>query len=102
MAWRRSTRPSRPNWTAHAVELLSSGAGLVVPHRDPEALAEAIQCAATDVRLLEGMTREARRLAPELSWQAVARKYAQESHALATGRPRVPLESLGVNPGATR
>ena len=60
----------------HAVELLSSGAGLVVPQRDPFALADAIRAVLTDDDLARGMAAEARRLAPGLSWNAVASAYA--------------------------
>lgn len=61
----------------HAVELLASGAGLVVPQRDPVALARAIRTLLTDVELAESMAAEARRLAPELSWNAIAGRYDQ-------------------------
>jgi polysaccharide biosynthesis protein PslF len=60
----------------HAVELLSSGAGLVVPRRDPEALADAIREALTTPGLVDSMAREARRLAPDLSWPVIASRYA--------------------------
>ncbi len=59
----------------HAIELLGSGAGLVVPQRDPEALAAAIRSVLTDDDLAASMAAEARRLAPDLSWTAVARQY---------------------------
>ena len=59
----------------HAVELLSSGAGIVVPHEDPHALAEAIRRVVTDRELEAEMTAEAMRIAPSLSWDAVARQY---------------------------
>lgn len=59
----------------HAVELLRSGAGLVVPQRDPAALASAIRAVLTDDRLAADMAAEARRLAPDLSWLAVAARY---------------------------
>ena len=59
----------------HAVELLRSGAGLVVPQRDPVALASAIRAVLTDHRLADSMAAEARRLAPSLSWNAVAGQY---------------------------
>jgi glycosyltransferase involved in cell wall biosynthesis len=60
----------------HAVELLSSGAGIVVPRRDPEALAEAIRAVLTTPGMLNAMAREARRLAPELAWPYIASRYA--------------------------
>lgn len=68
----------------HAVELLSSGAGIVVPQRDPAALAAAIRTVLTDADRADAMAAEARRLAPELSWAAVARRYdALGAHLLA-------------------
>ena len=48
----------------HAVELLASGAGIVVPQRDPDALAAAIRTVLTDHRRAASMAAEARRLAP--------------------------------------
>jgi glycosyltransferase involved in cell wall biosynthesis len=60
----------------HACELLASGAGIVVPRRDPAALATAIRSIVTDPDRAEGMRAQARRLAPGLSWAAVARRYA--------------------------
>jgi glycosyltransferase involved in cell wall biosynthesis len=59
----------------HAVELLGTGAGLVVPQRDPDALAAAIRRVLGEPDLAAGMAAEARRLAPELSWGAVAGQY---------------------------
>lgn len=59
----------------HAVELLASGAGIVVPQRDPIALASAIRAVLSDPTLASDMAAEARRLAPDLSWNAVARQY---------------------------
>lgn len=61
----------------HAVELLSSGAGIVVPHRDPAALADAIRSMVTQPTLLAEMTAEAQRLAPTMSWSHIAGLYAQ-------------------------
>lgn len=59
----------------HAVELLASGAGIVVPQRDPSALAAAIRTVLTDADRAAAMAAEARRLAPDLSWAAVAQRY---------------------------
>jgi glycosyltransferase involved in cell wall biosynthesis len=61
----------------HAVELLSSGAGIVVPQADPAALAEAIRSVLSDNDVLASMAAEARRIAPSLSWSAVADRYLQ-------------------------
>jgi glycosyltransferase involved in cell wall biosynthesis len=66
----------------HAVELLGSGAGLVVPQRDPVALAAALRRVLTEPGLAAGMAAEARRLAPGLAWPAVAGQYASLSEGL--------------------
>jgi polysaccharide biosynthesis protein PslF len=59
----------------HAVELLASGAGIVVPQRDPAALSAAIRSVLVDPDRASAMAAEARRLAPDLSWPAVAARY---------------------------
>ena len=63
----------------HAIELLASGAGIVVPQRDPAAIAEALRRVLTEDGLAAAMAAEAAKLAPELGWGAVAGRY----HALA-------------------
>jgi len=70
----------------HAVELLSSGAGIVVPRRDPEALAEAIRNVLTTPGTLNAMASEARRLAPELAWPYIASRYAALGEELLDNR----------------
>jgi polysaccharide biosynthesis protein PslF len=70
----------------HAVELLSSGAGIVVPRRDPEALADAIRTALTTPGSVKAMAAEARRLAPELAWPAIASRYAALGEELLDNR----------------
>lgn len=69
----------------HAVELLASGAGIVVPQRDPGALADAIRSLVTDQALVSSMAAEARRLGPELSWDAVAARYGELALGLEAG-----------------
>lgn len=64
----------------HAVELLSSGAGIVVEREDPHAIASAIRRIITEPGLARSMAAEARRLAPGLLWSAVAAQH----RALAT------------------
>ncbi|MGE0877956.1 MAG: glycosyltransferase [Acidimicrobiia bacterium] len=70
----------------HAVELLGSGAGIVVPHGDPVALAAAIRSTFDDPVQLAAMTREAARIAPSLSWATVARQYARLGDDLVRSR----------------
>ncbi len=59
----------------HAVELLSSGAGLVVDHDDPDAMAKALRRVLTRPELAASMAAEASRLAPSLGWSVVAGEY---------------------------
>ena len=70
----------------HAVELLGSGAGIVVPHGDPVALAAAIRSTFDDPVQLTAMTREAARIAPSLSWATVARQYGRLGDDLVRSR----------------
>jgi len=59
----------------HAIELLASGAGIVVPQRDANALADVVRGLIAEPDELARMAAECRRLAPELSWPSVARRY---------------------------
>jgi len=59
----------------HAVELLSSGAGIIVDRQDPTAIANAIRRILTEPGLSKHMTAEALRIAPDLLWPAVASQY---------------------------
>ena len=59
----------------HAVELLSSGAGLMVDHDDPDAMARALRRVLTRPELAAKMAAEASRLAPSLGWSVVAGEY---------------------------
>lgn len=59
----------------HAIELLGTGAGIVVGHDDPDALASALRRVLTDPRVAGSMAAEARRLAPTMAWTSVAHAY---------------------------
>ena len=74
----------------HAVELLGTGAGIVVPQRDPVALGRAIRSVLTDASLAASMEAEARRLAPGLAWSAVAQLYAELADLIVASRRPVP------------
>jgi glycosyltransferase involved in cell wall biosynthesis len=56
----------------HAVELLSDGRGLLVPHRNPAALATAVRRVLTDPAMA---TRLSRPRTPAVRWPAVAAQY---------------------------
>jgi len=66
----------------HATELLASGAGLVVDHDDPEALALALRRILLDPELASRMAAEAERLAPGMGWQVVAGCYLSLANRL--------------------
>ena len=70
-----SGRPVVATAFPHAVELLGSGAGIVVGHDDPSALASTLRRVLTDPRLSGSMAAEARRLAPTMAWPVVAKAY---------------------------
>ncbi len=59
----------------HAVELLSSGAGLLVPQRDPASLRDALRRVLTEPQLANSMANTARGLSAELLWPAIAGRY---------------------------
>jgi glycosyltransferase involved in cell wall biosynthesis len=70
----------------HAVELLSSGAGFVVDHDDPDGLARALRRILTEPELAAKMAAEASRLAPSLGWHVVASQYQDLANRLLAER----------------
>jgi glycosyltransferase involved in cell wall biosynthesis len=61
----------------YAEDLLGSGAGVIVPFDDPEALAEAVNDLLDDPERLERVRRRAREVGHELSWPQVGRQTAE-------------------------
>lgn len=59
----------------HAVELLSDGAGIVVPHRDPVSIAEGLRRVIRSKEVALAMSRAASAAAPGLRWSVVADQY---------------------------
>lgn len=59
----------------HAVELLGDGAGALVPHQNPSAMAWALRQVLTAPETAESMTAHAGLIAPTLAWSAVAHRY---------------------------
>jgi polysaccharide biosynthesis protein PslF len=70
----------------HAAELLNTGAGIVVDHDDPVALASALRQIITHPRLAGSMAAEARRRAPEMAWPLVASAYVALARRLLAER----------------
>lgn len=91
-----SGRPVVATAFPHAVELLGSGAGIVVDHDDPTALATALRRVVTEPRLAGSMAAEARRQAPEMAWAVVAKAYLELARrVLAERRPSHDRRLLG-------
>ncbi|WP_425437749.1 glycosyltransferase [Mycobacterium neglectum] len=82
-----SGRPVVATAFPHANELLASGAGIVVDHDDPDALALALRRIITDPRVAGSMAAEARRLAPTMSWRVIAGAYVRLAHRVLAERP---------------
>ncbi|GAA4456084.1 glycosyltransferase [Phytohabitans houttuyneae] len=71
----------------HAVELLTDGPGLLVPHRDPAALSAAIRRVLTEPGLAASLTNRTYSLAPTLLWPAVAARYEALAERVLAARP---------------
>jgi glycosyltransferase involved in cell wall biosynthesis len=61
----------------HARELLAGGAGLLVPHRDPAAIAAALRSVITRGDVRTRMTAAATATAPQVLWPAIADRYRE-------------------------
>ena len=61
----------------HARELLAGGAGLLVPHRDPAAIAAALRSVITRGDVMSRMAAAAAATAPQLLWPAIADQYRE-------------------------
>jgi glycosyltransferase involved in cell wall biosynthesis len=59
----------------HAVEMLGDGVGLLVPHRNPRAIAAALELVLTQPNLKSTMAARSALLSPLLGWPAVAGQY---------------------------
>jgi glycosyltransferase involved in cell wall biosynthesis len=66
----------------HAVELLASGAGIIVDRDDPAALVSALRRVLVAPGLADRMAAEASRLAPTMCWAVVAGSYVDLANRL--------------------
>ena len=77
-------RPVIATAFAHAVELLASGAGIVVDHDDPSAMSAAVRLVLCEPAQAASMVKRAAALAPDLLWSAVASRYRALADDLVT------------------
>jgi glycosyltransferase involved in cell wall biosynthesis len=70
----------------HAVELLSGGAGLIVPHRNPLAIADGLRTVLDDPRRAAGMAAAAGRLSLGSGWGDVAKTYERLARRILSAR----------------
>ncbi len=64
----------------HAIELLSNGGGLLVPHKDPLTMASALHQLLTNANARQSAQQQAQRVAASLDWSIVAGQYEQLIH----------------------
>jgi polysaccharide biosynthesis protein PslF len=81
-----SGKPTVATEFPHAVELLSEGSGIVVPHKDPDAMADALRTLLTDPVRAAKAAAAARRQAPSLFWETVGLEYEHLARAIVPNR----------------
>jgi glycosyltransferase involved in cell wall biosynthesis len=78
----------------HAEELLAGGAGMLVPHDDAEAIAEALRRLLTDDETAARAAAAAHREGEQLSWESVGARYLELASELLHPAP-VPAPRFG-------
>jgi len=73
----------------HAVELLGEGAGALVQHRNPVAMARALRHVLTVPGVATDMIAQGGRVAPAFAWSAVAERYHELGAQLASSAARL-------------
>jgi glycosyltransferase involved in cell wall biosynthesis len=73
----------------HAVELLGDGAGALVPHQEPVAMARALRHVLTVPGVATEMTAHGARIAPDFEWSAVADRYRALAHEMTGAAARL-------------
>jgi len=84
---------STPYW--HAQELLADGRGVLVPFRDPEALAEGVCSLLDDDARMEQIRHDAYAMGREMIWPAVAQRYLEVFRHARADRKAEPRTSFG-------
>ncbi|MBI5068023.1 MAG: glycosyltransferase family 4 protein [Deltaproteobacteria bacterium] len=83
---------STPYW--HARELLADGRGILVPFRNPAAIAEGVCAFLDDPVRLERTRETAYRLGREMIWPAVAERYLSSFRRAGADRKAVPRKAF--------
>jgi glycosyltransferase involved in cell wall biosynthesis len=78
----------------HAVEMLGTGAGALVPHSDPEAIATSLRAVLTEPGVAARMSQVATAIGATLHWPVVAEQY--ESIASALLEPKTSVAALPI------
>jgi glycosyltransferase involved in cell wall biosynthesis len=84
---------STPYW--HARELLADGRGILVPFRDPQAVAEGVCAFLDDPERLARTRREAYQFGRETIWPAVARRYLESFRQARAAHKTAPRTTVG-------
>jgi len=85
---------STPYW--HAEELLADGRGILVPFRDPDALAEAVLSLLRDEAGRHAMRKRAYLLGREMVWSHVAHLYMESFQRARRARLERPIRPLAM------
>ncbi len=91
---------STPYW--HAEELLANGRGMLVPFRDAQAIAEAVNWLLDHETERHAMRKRAYLYGRQMVWPEVARRYLESfarARARGTTRTRVAIPTLNQRPG---
>jgi glycosyltransferase involved in cell wall biosynthesis len=83
---------STPYW--HAQELLADGRGILVPFRDPAAIAEGVCAFLDDPARMERTRVEAYKLGREMIWPAVAQRYLESFQRAGADRKAAPRKAF--------
>ncbi|MBE3073533.1 MAG: glycosyltransferase family 4 protein, partial [Actinobacteria bacterium] len=83
---------STPYW--HAQELLADGRGILVPFRDPHAIAEGVRAFIDDPARLQETREKAYQIGREMIWPAVAQRYIESFQRACTERRAAPRSAF--------